>query len=213
MGAWKNDVLSTTLWLGSLQHRHLFNQTQISYMLFREYGRYNSMHAVWCHPRQVAVYQPPIIDLHNMYMHYVYTTFGILLLPKNKDLIICLSYTLLGFFYYKLLTLSVYSFLPENERGCFWSAYTPVFDNMLNNNNETISMFLFFQNVIVSTDRVTLVTDFSSLEPLINSNITKRPRTSENFLIQIIWINTVLNSRAFRHFFLNRHTLKCARID
>lgn len=50
---------------------------------------------------------------------------------------------------------------------------------MLNNNNETISMFLFFQNVIVSTDRVTLVTDFSSLEPLINSNITKRPRTSE----------------------------------
>lgn len=57
---------------------------------------------------------------------------------------------------------------------------------MLNNNNETISMFLFFQNVIVSTDRVTLVTDFSSLEPLINSNITKRPRTSENFLIQII---------------------------
>lgn len=64
MSAWKNDVLNTTRWLQTLQHRHLFNQTQGLYKWFLENGRYYSMHAVWCHPLPGRCVSAVFIDLH-----------------------------------------------------------------------------------------------------------------------------------------------------
>lgn len=83
MSAWKNDVLNTTRWLQTLQHRHLFNQTQGLYKWFRENGSYYSMHAVWCHPLPGrAVYQPYLsICIYNaLCLHYFCT----LQLPKTR---------------------------------------------------------------------------------------------------------------------------------
>lgn len=84
MSAWKNDVLNTTRWLQTLQHRHLFNQTQGLYKWFRENGRYYSMHAV----RVMSSFARSLC-ISRIYrsayiMHCVYTTFVLYNCQKTR---------------------------------------------------------------------------------------------------------------------------------
>lgn len=88
MSAWKNDVLNTTRWLQTLQHRHLFNHSDTRHRdCTNDFAKMAATTAcmqcdvILC---QVAVYQPYLsICIYNaLCLHYFCT----LQLPKNKGL-------------------------------------------------------------------------------------------------------------------------------